>query len=127
MADQIEQHVTRFLLQWRREVTHAVWGLMRAALIAFLGVLIVGGGIVTLVLYNLSIAPVKPVALLVYAMLVVAALAAAAMTASLYFAFAVLRGIESAGRKMVQEAHRLEDELLHSVAAPRLPNPQDRR
>lgn len=128
MADALEQHVTRFLLAWRREVVRAVWGLLRAALIAFLTVVVVGGAVVTYVLYNLGMQPMQPVALLVYAMLAVAALATAAMTASLYFSLAVLRGIESAGRKIIQEARHLEGEVLHSVAAgPHLPDTQQRR
>jgi hypothetical protein len=121
MGDQIEQYVTRFLLAWRREVTHAVWGLLRASLMAFLAVLIVGGGLVTIVLYNLDIGPFRGVALLVWALLIVAALAVAAMTASLYFSISVLRGIERAGRRIIQEARQLEGEIVHSVST-RLPD-----
>jgi hypothetical protein len=128
MADALEQHVTRFLLAWRQEVVRAVWGLLRAALIAFLTVLIIGGGVVTFALYNYGMRPFQPLALLVYAMLIVAALATAAMTASLYFSLAVLRGIESAGRKIVQEARYFEGEVMHTIAGgARLPDEHERR
>lgn len=115
MADALEQHVTRFLLAWRREVVRAVWGLLRAALLAFLTVLILGGAVVTFVLYNLGMTPFQPVAVLVFAMLAVAALAMAAMTASLYFSLAVLRGIENAGRTIIEEARHLEGEIVHAI------------
>ena len=127
MADQLEQHVTQFLLAWRREVVRAVWGLMRAALLAFVVVAIIGGVAITYVLYSLHIGPFQPVGLLVYAMLLVAALAVAAMTASLYFSVGVLRGIERAGRAIVDEARHFEGEVIHSVrGGPSLPDEGDR-
>jgi hypothetical protein len=115
MADQLEQHVTQFLLAWRREVVRAVWGLLRAALIAFLAVAVIGGVVIAFVLNNLDIGTFQPVGMLVYAMLIVAALAVAAMTASLYFSLAVLRGIERAGRKIIEETRHFEGEVIHSV------------
>jgi hypothetical protein len=128
MADRLEQQVTRFLLAWRREVVRAMWGLLRAALIAFLVVALIGGAVSVYVLNNLGIGLQRPVALLVYVMLVVAALAVAAMTASLYFSLAVMRGIERAGRKIIEEARYFEGEVVHSVRGDlHLPDDEERR
>ena len=123
MVDQLEQHLTRFLLSWRREVVRAIWGLVRAALIAFLVVAIAGGTGVTVLIYALGKEPFQPLSLLVYATMGVAALATAAMTASIYFSVAVLRGIERAARTVVAEARNVETELSHALSpGPRLPD-----
>jgi hypothetical protein len=120
VTNPLERHLTTFVGAMYRHVRRAIWSMLRTGLLAFAAVAVVGGAALTATDLALGTTPLRPLALVGYAVLAFAALTTAAAAMAVHLSLAVLRGIEHAAKDVLEEVERLEVEARRAVvhAAP---------
>ncbi len=115
MVQQLEKYFDAYAQGLRREVRREARRMARTVAIAFVIVAAGGAAALTVIIYALSQTPAQPLAIVSYIMLAIAAIAVAVAAGAFYMIFAVVRGIERAGRFVLDEIARGERELVHAL------------